>query len=246
MRASHSRLPVPKAAKDGAALFLASAFALGLATLGLAALGAASLGHVGLRIPGFVFLAVGGATAAALRWRKERSDLDREAVAHLETAHEQLAKGDHTAAAGAAAKAAGSARTSRTRNAGLTAMAWAALGQGFPERAKAALDRIEPSHAVDLGCLAAVESARGKPERAIEALEVARTAGSLTCDDAKLLVDCYVRRCGIDRAVMAALQTRNALGAENCRMVVQAASDAGAHAAAALLASAIGGEVGPI
>jgi hypothetical protein len=229
--------------RDGAAVLLGGAFALGSATLGLAALGAASLGHLGLRIPGFVLLAVGGATAAAFRWRKERYDLDREAVAYLATAQEQLAEGDHTAAAVAATKAARSARTSRTRNAGLTTVAWAALGQGFPERAKAALDRIEPSHAVDLGCLAAVESARGKPERAIEALEVARTAGSLTRDGAKLLVDCYVRRCGIDRAVMAALQTRKALGAENCRMVVQAASAAGAHAAAAILASAIGGDV---
>jgi hypothetical protein len=235
--------PSKRSARNGAAMLLGSSVALGVSVLGLAALGAASLGSVGFRIPGFALLAAGGATAAAVRWRKERDDLDREAVAFLETAYERLEHGDHAAAVTAASRAAKSARTSRTRNAGLTALAWAALGQGFPERAKASLDRIEPSHAVDLCCLAAVEAARGKPERAIEALELARTAGSLTRDGAKLLVDCYVRRCGIDRAVMAALHTRNALGTENCRMVVKAACDAGAYAAAATLASAIGSDV---
>jgi len=220
-------------------MLLGTPVALGTAILGLAGLGAAGLGAVALRIPGLALLDVAGVMAATLRWTKERHDLDREAVADPATAHERLREGDGAAAAVAASKAAKSARTPRTRNAALTALAWAALGQGYPERAKAALDHLAPSHAVDLCCLAAVESARGKPERAIEALEVARTAGSLTRDGAKLLVDCYVRPCGIDRAVIAALQTRKALGAENCKKVVQAAYDARAHAAAAILASAI-------
>jgi hypothetical protein len=189
--------------------------ALCAAIFGLAVLGAASLGEAELRVPGFALLAVSGVTAAIFRWRKERQEHDRAAVAHLETARERLEQGDPGGAMVAASKAASSATTPRTRNAALTTLAWSALGQGYPERAKAALDGIEPGHALDVYCLAAVESACGKPGLAIEALEVARTAGTLTCDGAKLLVDCYVQQCGIDRAVMAALQTREVLGAEN-------------------------------
>jgi hypothetical protein len=218
--------------------------ALSTALLGLALLGAASLGHFGLLVPGFALLAVGGAMAAALRWRNKRRDLDRPSLADLATAHQRLEECDYASAASAALKAAAGARTSSTRNEALTALAWAALRQGYSERAKAALDRIDPSHAVDMCCLAAVESARGNPDRAIGALEVARTAGSLTCDGAKLLVDCCASRCGIERAVLAALQTRDALGAENCNMVVKAACDAGAYAAAATLAAAIGSDAG--
>jgi hypothetical protein len=73
----------------------------------------------------------------------------------------------------------------------------------------------------------------------IEALELARSAGTLTCDAAKRLVDRYALECGIDRAVMAALQNRDLLGVENCERVVKAARDEGAHAAAATLASAL-------
>jgi hypothetical protein len=225
-------------------MLLGVSTALGTAILGLALLGAAGLGRRELLVPGFAVLAVGGAMAAAFRWRKERRDLERESVADLDTAYQRLDEGDPAAAASAAFKSAASAKTSSTRNEALTALAWAALGQGYRERAKAALDRIDPSHTVDMCCLAAVESARGNVERAIEALEVARTAGSLTCDGAKLLVDCHARRSGIERAVLAALQTREALGAENCRMVVKAAYDAGAHAAAATLAAAMGGDAG--
>jgi hypothetical protein len=217
--------------------------ALGAAVMGLGALAAASLGEAGLRLPGFAFLAVGGATAAALRWRREREGLDQQAVAELEAARTRLGQGDHTGAAAAASRAAKSAMTPRTRNAALSTLAWAALGQGYPERAKAALDGIVPSHAIDLYCLAAVESARGRLERAIEALEVARTARTLTCDGAKLFVDCCARLHGVEHAVTAALRSIDVLGIENCRVVAKAAADAGAHGAAAALASAIRGRV---
>jgi hypothetical protein len=215
--------------------------ALGAAVMGLGAVAAASLGEAGLRLPGFVLLAVGGATAATLRWRREREGLDQQGVAELEAARTRLGQEDCAGAAAAASRAVTSARTPRTRNAALTTLAWAALGQGYPERAKAALDEIVPSYAIDLYCLAAVESARGRLEQAIAALEIARTARILTCDGAKLFVDCCARLHGVDRAVTAALQTIDVLGVENCKVVAKAAADAGAQGAAATLASAIRG-----
>jgi hypothetical protein len=215
--------------------------ALGAALMGLGAVAAASLGEAWLRLPGFALLAVGGAAAATLRWRSEREGLDQQAVAELQSARTRLAQEDYAGAAAAASRAAKSARTPRTRNTALRTLAWAALGQGYPETAKAALDGIVPSHAIDLYCLAAVESARGRLEQAIEALEVARTARTLTCDGAKLFVDCCARLRGVDHAVTAALQTIDVLGVENCEVVAKAAADAGAHVAAATLASAIRG-----
>jgi hypothetical protein len=219
--------------------------ALGAAVMGLGVLAAASLGEAWLRLPGFAFLALGGATAATLRWRREREALDQLAVGELEAARMRLGQEDHAGAVTAASRAAKSARTPRTRNAALTTLAWAALGQGYPERAKAALDAIEPSHAIDLYCLAAVESARGRLDQAIEALELAHTARTLTSDGAKLFVDCCARLHGVERAVTAALRTIDVLGIENCKVVAKAAVDAGAHGAAVTLASAIRGRVSP-
>jgi hypothetical protein len=211
--------------------------------LGLAALAAASLGIAALRLPGFALLATGGAIAAVTRWAKELHDLDREAVAELATARERLAEENYAGAISMASRAASHARTSRTRNGALTTLAWAAVGQGYPERAKAALDKVLPTYAIDVYCLAVVESLRGKTELAIDALELERTSGTLTQDGAKLLVDCYVRQAGVERAVAAALTMRDLLGAENCKTVVKAANDSGAHAAAARLASALRSDV---
>jgi hypothetical protein len=125
--------------------------------------------------------------------------------------------------------------TSRTRNRALTTLAWAALGQGYPERAKAALDRIQPPHALDVYCLAAVESARGRVDFAIQALEHLQTSGGLNCDGAVLLVDCCARAHGIERAVLAALRNRHVLGTAKCVQVLNAARLAGADEAAAKL-----------
>jgi len=216
--------------------------ALGAMLLGLGALGASSLGIAGLRGLGFAALGVGGLLAAIVRWRMERQDVDGEALAQLATARAELDGSNPTAAGWAASKAVAAAGTSRTRNRALTMLAWAALEQGYPERAKAALDRIQPSYAVDLYCLAAVESARGRTELAIQALEVARSSGTLTCDGAKLLVDCYVREHGIERAVLVTLQNQRVLGAANCEQVLTAARLAGANAVAAALASALRNE----
>jgi len=218
---------------------LAVSAALGAVLLGLAALGVSSVGIASLRIPGLALLGLGGLLAGIVRWRMQQRDVDREALAHLATARAELDGSNPTAAGWAASKAVAAARTSRTRNQALTTLAWAALGQGYPERAKAALDQIQPSHALDIHCLAAVECARGRTEFAIQTLEVARAFGTLTCDGAKLLVDCYVHAHGIERAVLVALQNRKVLGAANCEQVLAAARLAGAHDAAAKLAAVL-------
>jgi hypothetical protein len=197
----------------------------------------ASVGLIGSHVLLLSFLISGFAIATTLRWRKLRQE-DQQAITELKTAREFLKQDSLVAAAKSASDAVTHAKTSRTRNAALTALAWAAVGKGYAERAKAALDRIEP-HALDLYCFAAVESASGKPELAIQALELARSARSLSCDGAKLLVNLHARQNRIDRAVIAALQSREVLGADNCRMVVNAALEAGALGPAATLASAL-------
>jgi tetratricopeptide (TPR) repeat protein len=220
--------------------------ALGAAVAGVGALVAASLGEAGLRFPGLALLALGGVTAGTLRWQREQERLDEHAVSDLEAARASLAQENYAAAMTAASEAVKTGSTPRTRNAALTTLAWAALGQGYPERAKAALDAVRPSYAVDLYCLAAVESARGRPEQAINALELARSARTLTRDGAKLLVDCYAQLHGVERAVTAALQSIDVLGVENCNLVAKAAADAGAQTASATLASAIRGRLSPL
>jgi hypothetical protein len=220
-------------------MLLAICAASGATVLGLVVLGASAVGAVGLRVAGFASLTVGGFLAGAIRRHRQREAADGEALAQLATASTELERGNPTAAASAASQAVGAAATSRTRNRALITLAWAALGQGYPERAKAVLDRVAPPHALDVYCLAAVEAARGRTELAIQALEVARTAGALNCDAAKLLVECHLRAFGIERAVLMALRTRQALGRENCQLVINAARLAGAHAEAAKLAAVL-------
>jgi hypothetical protein len=224
-------------------MFLAICVAVSAALVGLLALGISVAGeHTGLRVLGYASLGVGGLVAAVARWFREPRDLDADARVQLALAQAALDASDPTAAAKAASKAVAAADTSRMRNRALTTLAWAALGQGYAERAKAALDNVKPAHELDVYCFAAVEWARGRPETAIQALEVARTFGTLTCDGAKLLIDCHLRANGIEHAVLAALQNRRVLGVENCEQVLTAARLAGANRAAARLAAVLRSE----
>jgi hypothetical protein len=226
---------------------VAVGIALGAAVVGIVALGVSVTGvHTGLRAFGYASLGVGGLVAAVARWSRQPADVDAEARAQLALAQAALDASDPAAAAQAASKAVAAARTSRMRNRALTTLAWAALGQGYPERAKAVLDSVKPAHELDVYCLAAVECARGRPETAIQALEVARSFGTLTCDGAKLLVDCHVRANGIEHAVLAALLTRRVLGIANCEQVLTAARLAGANRAAARLDAVLRSETGAL
>ncbi len=161
---------------------------------------------------------------------------EEQALAELKTARELLAQGADAQAARAASDAVSHAKTSRTRCAALTVQAWATLGMGYAESARAVLERIDPPYELDLYCYAAVQAACGRSLLAIQALEDSRSSRSLCCGGAKLLVELYVRQNRLDRAVTAAIQTRQVLGAENCRIVLQAAREAGALSPEAALA----------
>ncbi len=202
-------------------------------------LGATCLALVGFRIAGVAVVALGIAMVSWFRSMRTRQERDRPSVAKLEGARRLLAEGDAFKAIHVAADAAAHATTAHTRNAALTTLAWAALAQGHCGRARAALDEVEPSYEVDLHCSAFVDAANGSPESAIRALEVARTAGILNREGARLLVDLYARVRGLERAVLAAVTTREVLGTDDCRLVVKAACEAGEYGPAATLASAL-------
>jgi hypothetical protein len=106
-----------------------------------------------------------------------RDDRDeRHAKDELEAARALLADGNPIRAVLAAANAAAAARASRTRNAALTTLAWAALEAGYVRRAEAALDAIDPPYDLDLECYAAVQAAANHPDRARQARELARVS----------------------------------------------------------------------
>jgi hypothetical protein len=171
-------------------------------------------------------------------WRRGGSARD---AADLAAAAGLLGRGDHAAAERAASDIVGRARRSKDRNSALTILAWAALGERRLERARWALDQVEPRHSLDLHCFAALQAETGKPELAIQALELAQSTRNLCCGGAKLLIDLYLRQDRLLRAFASALENRRVLGVDNCRMVVKAACDAGEYAAAAALASALFG-----
>jgi hypothetical protein len=178
---------------------------------------------------------------AAIGWigwtTSRRAGSDARDAAALASARGRLEQDDPATAAQIASDVAARSRTARMRNAALTTLAWAGLAQGDLARARSALDRVEPRHALDLYCFAAVQSACGNPELAIRALELARNAGTLCREGAKLLVDLYVRQDRMDRAVASALVNRKILGLDNCRLVVKGACDAGAYGPAAAFAA---------
>jgi hypothetical protein len=219
-----------------AALF---AYSLAAMCLGLLGLGVSAAGVFDFRVPALALLAAGGLAAGTARLRRARDARDGPARAHLVTARAELEVGNPTTAALAASKAVSTAATVRTRNQALNTLAWAALGQGYPERAKAVLDQVAPTHMLDVFCFAAVEAARGQLFLAVQALELMLSTGALHGDAAKLWVECHLRAWGIEGAVSAALRARKFLGRENCELVVDAARSVGAHTAAARLAAAI-------
>ncbi len=152
-------------------------------------------------LTGYVLLAfsVIAASVAAVMWATMRQTGDRNALAELRIAETLLERGDRLAAVLAASKSASHARTPRTRNAALTTLAWAALGEGYVKRAQAALEHVEPQYHIDLHCYAAVEAAGGRPDLAIKALDLARASGSLGGEGAKLLVELHARQNQIAR-----------------------------------------------
>lgn len=164
-------------------------------------------------------------------------DTLRHAVAgqmvELATARAYLRAGQQGAARQLAVALAGRARARRVRNGALQTVAWASLNEGLPERAKEALDHIQPGNQIDLYCFAVVEKALGKTRLAIEALEL---EPSPSCESSMFLVDLHVFQGDLERAIHAGLTRRHVLGADNCRTILRAAIDAWTLAPAVALA----------
>jgi hypothetical protein len=205
---------------------------------------AASLAAVvatGFHFSGLTLFGLVAAGASVRGWvRALRMGEERE-TAKLRVSQALLAKGDMAGAQRLATDLSASATVLRVRNAALTTVAWAALGEGHLDRAKEALDHIQPQHHIDLHCFAAVEDALGKSRIAIQALELDT---NLSCSGSQLLVDLYAREGNFERAVGAAITHRHALGVENCRLVVEAAFGAWALKPAASLAAVLFMETG--
>jgi hypothetical protein len=162
------------------------------------------------------------------------------ALAELKAARELFEQGKHEEASKTASAAEVHAKTSRTRNAARTTLAWVELDRGYVRRAKAALDRVDPG-ALDLYCYGAVLAAAGSTELAIHSLELARASGSLSCDGIKLLIDLCARRGRIDSAVLVAMQSRELLGADDYQTVLRVAREAGVNYFDGLLGAAVCG-----
>jgi hypothetical protein len=226
----------PFSSRDGVAR---SSRAYGLcAVAATAAAGAASFAI--FRSPGFSFF-VATAVAILAAWLDGLLDTARRQRGELAVCQAHLQQGEGAAVRRMSMDLAERARVSSVRNGALTMVAWAALKEGLPERAKEALDHIRPEHQIDLYCFAVVEDALGKSKLAIEALELEVTPNR---EAAMFLVDLYAVQGRYDRAVMAAMARRRVLGVDNCRKIVDAAIDAWALPPAATLAEALFQETG--
>jgi len=160
--------------------------------------------------------------------------------ARLSAAETLLSQDDCHEARRLASHVAACATSSALCNRAHILLAWVALGQGRPRRAKEELDRIDPPHEIDVYTFAAVEAALGRTVLAIRALEMLIPNGALGCEGAKLLIELYARTGHFDRAVTIAIAYRQVLGARDCWLVVGAAEEAGALQPARQLASHLG------
>jgi hypothetical protein len=133
----------------------------------------------------------------------------------------------------------GEARDLDTRNAALTILAWACLGEGRPRAAMAALEKVLPRDAADPYTLAAIQRASGLRDQAIETLQGARRIGPLSREAARLLVDLYAERGDLERAFVITLEHLRVLGSEDARLVVRALEQAEDFRHAARLSEAI-------
>lgn len=197
--------------------------------------GAAAGSFLVFKSAGFSFF-VATATGIFAAWLDGLLDTARRQMDELAVCRAHLEHGEEAAARRMSMDLAERAKLSRVRNGALTTVAWAALKEGKPERAKEALDHIRPEHQLDLYCFAAVEDALGKRKLAIEALELEASPNRAS---AMFLVDLYAIQGRYDRAVTAALARRKVLGVDDCRKIVDAAIGAWALPPAVSLAGAL-------
>jgi Zn-dependent protease len=194
---------------------------------------------VALKSPelGALFLAAG--VSSGWHWaQSHRRQLKARAESRLNAANVLLAGRNYPEAWDAAKDVATSACTSQLRNAALTTLAWVALGEQEPERAREILRHVLPAGAVDPYTLAAVESASGHSDRAIAAIDRARHTTPLGRDAVRLLVDLHASSGDYPQVAAIAHEFSRVLGLHDVRRVVRALEQAGKPELAASLTTA--------
>jgi hypothetical protein len=187
----------------------------------------ATLAFVLVRSPVLGMLLLSAGIVSALQWLKlRRRLLESDALAELREARVHLQAGRHSAAKDIARTVAASACSSAARNEALHILAWAALGDSDPVAARRVLEVLRPE-AVDAYTLAAVESANGCSDRAIEALDRGRRRSGLNRDAARLLVDLHAQVGDFKGVAAATIELSNVLGPEDVQTVGRALTEAG-------------------
>ena len=187
----------------------------------------ATLAFVLVRSPVLGMLLLSAGIVSALQWLKlRRRLLEDEALAELCEARAHLQAGRHWAARDVARTVAASACSPATHNRALHILAWAALGDSDPVAARRVLEALRPE-AVDAYTLAAVESANGCSDRAIEALDCGRRRSGLNRDAARFLVDLHAQVGDFKRVAATTIELSNVLGPEDVQTVGRALTEAG-------------------
>ena len=206
------------------------------------AMGIAFSGLIAFRSLGLAFVFGAAAFASFMEWNKRRR---AEYETHLGLSRQlQLAKsflssGRPREAREIAESIVQQAKTQPTERAALEILAWSFLALGWPQKAREALLRGQPPHAVSTYCLAAIEDTSGNTDRALMQLENARQTEALQPEALKLLIDLHARRGNLERACRVALKDLGVLAPSDVRLVLDAAFADRSVAAATELASAL-------
>jgi|HubBroStandDraft_1064217.scaffolds.fasta_scaffold26424_3 hypothetical protein len=174
-------------------------------------------------------------------WRCARTHewrLEARAKSQLRAANSHLARHSYQEAWDAAKGVATCASAPPLRNAALTTLAWVALGEQEPERAREILRHVLPADAIDPYTLAAVESASGHADRAIATMDRARRTTPLRRDAVRLLVDLHASSGNYQQVAAIAHEFSRVLGPHDVRRVVSGLENAEKPELAAALAEA--------
>jgi Zn-dependent protease len=196
---------------------------------------------VALKSPELGALILAAGVSSGWRWAQAHERrLQAQAKSQLRAANSLLEGHSYQEAWDAAKDAATSACTPQLRNAALTTLAWVALGEQEPERARDILRHVLPPEAVDPYTLAAVESASGHADRAITTIDRARHTTPLGRDAVRLLVELHATSGNYPQVAAIAHEFSRVLGPHDVLRVVHALESAGKPELAASLAEAAG------
>ena len=207
---------------------------------------ASTLGVVTIRHTGFAVLFVSVSILSLFELAKVHEQIRAQHIdAQLVAARSFLEEHRYADAIAGSEEILTRARDFETRNAALTTLAWAWLGQGRPRDAMSALNKVHPVQSVDAYVLAAVQRALGLPDHASQTLERAHGNAPLHREAARLLVDLYAERGDLERAFITTLDLLAVLGPDDARLVLHALEQSGDLRNAARLSEAIAASAGP-